>query len=130
MQKIIYNGVTGEIKVCRQISDQMWQRRLQTHPDDLWIPGSVADASAWKVDLETHQLVALTNPGADADYIRTRRNSLLLESDWTQGLDSPLNDQQRSEWQTYRQALRDITTQYDITTTAKTDIVWPTKPGA
>ena len=53
------------------------------------------------------------------------RNSLLLECDWTQGADSPLSDTKKTEWATYRQALRD----FDYANvTQDFGIVWPTKP--
>jgi hypothetical protein len=39
--------------------------------------------------------------------MRHDRNRLLAESDWTQMPDSPLTDDQRAAWATYRQALRD-----------------------
>lgn len=56
--------------------------------------------------------------------IREERNRLLAESDWTQFTDSPLTSEQKAEWATYRQALRDITTQASV----HDDVVWPTKP--
>lgn len=56
--------------------------------------------------------------------LREERNKLLAESDWTQVVDSPLDDTTKAEWQTYRQALRDITETYS----SLDDIVWPTKP--
>ena len=42
---------------------------------------------------------------------RQERNDLLQKSDWTQVLDSPLSDSKKTEWQTYRQALRDMPSQ-------------------
>jgi len=56
--------------------------------------------------------------------VRSRRNIELLESDWTQVLDSPFTEEEKEEWQTYRQSLRDITLQSD-----PFNIVWPIKPG-
>ena len=60
-----------------------------------------------------------------SDYIssqvRSDRNRLLAESDWTQIADAPIN---KSTWATYRQALRDITSQAGF----PHNIVWPTKP--
>ena len=56
--------------------------------------------------------------------IRDRRNELLSETDWTQLPDSPLTNQKQTEWQIYRQALRDITLQTD-----PFNINWPIKPG-
>lgn len=52
--------------------------------------------------------------------IRSQRNRLLLESDWTQLSDSPAD---KTAWATYRQALRDITQQAD-----PFNIVWPVLP--
>lgn len=40
--------------------------------------------------------------------IRSQRNWLLSESDWTQMADAPLTDQQRADWRAYRKALRDL----------------------
>jgi hypothetical protein len=46
------------------------------------------------------------------DILRSIRNSLLSNSDWTQLPDSPLTEAKRAEWATYRQTLRDITETY------------------
>ena len=62
--------------------------------------------------------------------LRNQRNDKLKNSDWTQSNDSPLTDLKKTEWQTYRQALRDITTQtpsIDIDGQL-TGITWPTPP--
>jgi Phage tail assembly chaperone protein len=55
--------------------------------------------------------------------MRSFRNQLLAECDWTQLADNPLTNVQQAEWATYRQALRDITSQED-----PFNITWPTKP--
>ena len=54
--------------------------------------------------------------------IRTQRNAKLMESDWTQLPDAPVD---AAAWAEYRQALRDVTDQTD-----PFNIVWPTAPGA
>jgi hypothetical protein len=69
---------------------------------------------------------------AQADYdvwleklpteVRTKRNILLKNSDWTQVSDMPNNI--KTPWATYRQALRDITTQSGF----PSNITWPTAP--
>jgi hypothetical protein len=56
-----------------------------------------------------------------AAQIRSQRNQLLTASDWTQVLDAPIN---RTAWATYRQALRDITSQEDF----PNNVVWPKNP--
>ena len=55
--------------------------------------------------------------------IREKRNRLLFECDWTLLSDSPLSEEKRLEWKTYRQELRD-TTNY-----ASPDaVIWPNEP--
>jgi len=57
------------------------------------------------------------------DEVRSERNRLLTECDWTQMNDTPISGSKLTEWQTYRQSLRDITTQSN-----PFEISWPTKP--
>ena len=59
--------------------------------------------------------------------IRNKRNELLKESDWTQVNDSPLPDSKKTEWATYRQELRDLTTTY-LDAVDIEEVVFPTKP--
>jgi len=56
---------------------------------------------------------------------RQKRSRLLQESDWTalSGAEQRLGPTEYQSWQTYRQALRDITQQQGW----PTNIVWPTK---
>lgn len=56
-----------------------------------------------------------------AANVRTERNRLLAESDWTQLPDSPPDP---LVWGLYRKALRDLPTQSGF----PWDIVWPTQP--
>tara|TARA_R110000868_G_scaffold85685_3_gene240874 strand:+ start:1068 stop:1436 length:369 start_codon:yes stop_codon:yes gene_type:complete len=56
--------------------------------------------------------------------LRNNRDGMLIQTDWTQAIDSPLDDATKASWVTYRQALRDITDSY----TSLEDVVWPTKP--
>jgi len=60
--------------------------------------------------------------GAQWNVIRAERNKLLVESDWTQLPDAPVN---AAAWATYRQALRDVTTQANPFA-----IVWPESPSS
>ena len=53
--------------------------------------------------------------------IRETRNELLSECDWTQLADIP--SETKEAWTTYRQALRNITTQ-----PSPFSIIWPAKP--
>ena len=60
--------------------------------------------------------------GAQWNVIRAERNKLLVESDWTQLPDAPVD---AAAWATYRQALRDVTTQANPFA-----IVWPESPSS
>lgn len=53
--------------------------------------------------------------------VRNQRNKLLLECDWTQLPDSPVDS---NVWKEYRQLLRDITTQEEF----PWQVNWPEKP--
>jgi len=61
------------------------------------------------------------------DILRLKRDALLTESDWTQVNDSPLSDTKKTEWSTYRQALRDLPSQYTDSDNFD-DVVFPTQP--
>ena len=56
-----------------------------------------------------------------ASAVRKSRGDKLAESDWTQVADAPVD---KEAWATYRQALRDITTQ----TGFPWEITWPDAP--
>jgi hypothetical protein len=60
--------------------------------------------------------------------LRQQRNQLLQQTDWRMVSDYPGSN--HSEWQTYRQALRDITTQTPSLDEngQLTGIMWPTRP--
>lgn len=42
------------------------------------------------------------------ELLRTQRNLKLASCDWTQLVDAPLDSDKKSEWASYRQALRDF----------------------
>jgi len=58
---------------------------------------------------------------AVANGVRTKRDRLLDESDWTQIPDAPVD---QTAWATYRQELRDIPEQKGF----PRDVTWPTEP--
>jgi hypothetical protein len=53
---------------------------------------------------------------------KSKRNQLLMESDWTQLPDVPLTN--KDQWATYRQQLRDITEQSGY----PFNVIWPDLP--
>ena len=54
--------------------------------------------------------------------VRTERNMLLQQSDWTQSRDVTLSND--ADWKTYRKSLRDVPSQSGFPKT----ITWPTAP--
>tara|TARA_R110002126_G_C10439656_1_gene498834 strand:- start:601 stop:969 length:369 start_codon:yes stop_codon:yes gene_type:complete len=61
------------------------------------------------------------------EILRLKRDALLTESDWTQVNDSPLTDAKKAEWATYRQALRDLPSQYSDNDSFE-NVIFPTQP--
>ena len=59
--------------------------------------------------------------------IKNQRNYLLLLSDWTQLPDSPLSEEKKTEWTTYRQGLRDLPAS-NSEAESEADIEWPPQP--
>lgn len=80
--------------------------------------------SKWTV---TYEVVSLKDREKEqalatkSDEVRSRRNILLAESDWTQLPDAPAD---ATAWAVYRQELRDITIQSGY----PFNVIWPTKP--
>lgn len=62
-------------------------------------------------------------PARRMEDMRTQRNQILAESDYMGNSDVTMTD----AWKTYRQALRDITSQTPSDDTLS-NINWPTKP--
>jgi hypothetical protein len=56
-----------------------------------------------------------------AQTIRSTRNQMLKNSDWSQLADAPVDT---AEWASYRQALRDVPNQVGF----PWEVVWPTQP--
>ena len=59
----------------------------------------------------------------DWEDVRSKRNSLLYESDWTQLSDAQITDENKQQWKVYRQDLRDITNAF-----TPQQVVWPPQP--
>lgn len=127
MKRIIYDNTTGEIKSCRSIPNHMLDKNLAKGSNLSYINGSITNIKDYIVNLDTLQVEQnITSTPIDV-WIRLRRNAKLSASDWTVGPDSPLSDSKKAEWQTYRQALRDVPAN-NSTVTLKQDVVWPTQP--
>lgn len=96
--------------------DPNYQKIIQTQPeliDGKWY-------EVWRVvdlsDDEKNQVSEMKK-----NEIRSERYMKLLHSDWTQLPDAPVDKQ---AWATYRQALRDVTSQPGF----PFDVIWPPAP--
>ena len=127
---VFYNTVTGDIQRCKTMTRAKAQQRCQELAR--WNTGCIEqrieNAEKWRVDVsqDPHVLVRKDPPAAFDHWasLRKQRTIALQNSDWTQGADSPLSNAKKAEWQTYRQALRDLPG--DVTD--PTSVTWPTKP--
>lgn len=71
----------------------------------------------WSYELKTPTTEELFNT------IRIKRDQLLVNSDWTQLPDSPFITEKKTEWNIYRQQLRDLPFTCD-----PTNPIWPIPP--
>lgn len=113
----IENGVVVNILVCE--ADLAAERGLILATSDTEIGGTYANS--------TFARKVITDDRTDAEKeaeARSERNGLLYRSDWSVISDSPLSDSDKTAWQTYRQALRDVPAQAGF----PDNITWPTKP--
>lgn len=79
--------------------------------------------TTWEVTSASSDEIA-TRLTAKSAEVRDQRNRLLTECDWTVLADSPLSTSKKTEWKTYRTALRDISAADGFPFT----MTWPTEP--
>ena len=73
------------------------------------------------------QVTPLSALNQSLSDLREDRNRLLQECDWIELNNAPLTSNKKTEWQTYRTKLRDITNGLDTVDKVKA-VTWPTKP--
>ena len=138
MKAIIYNNIG---KILRTIEAPEEYLLAQKQENEFILIGEAND-SAQYIDIETSEIRDM--PPKPNDYsefnwqtkqwednldilkkqINLRRSNLLQTSDWTDTVSAQTRLTNYKEWQTYRQALRDITKQegYPL------NVVWPSQP--
>ena len=105
-------GVTVSAKPSAVHDEKVVSDTEPTLVDGVWTLG-------WTVrDLTADEIAS------EAKAVRRDRDELIVESDWTQMPDSPLDSAAKTSWASYRTALRDIPTQSNF----PTNITWPTQP--
>lgn len=128
---VIYNGDTGDIIRNKTLKSDTLNAYMQTQSrfgNVQYIEKTLNNLDAWCVNVSVtpHVVEKKTNlPAFDHwESLRTKRTNLLKACDWTQAPDSPLSDSKKTEWATYRQALRDVPSN----TTDPKVVTWPTEP--
>jgi hypothetical protein len=123
-EEVVVGDVTStRVHITEQHEDLMLWVRTHYRKNNAWVERADKDSSYYTWANETWTL----NSDALFSEIRTQRNQLLFESDWTQIPDSPLTNEKKAEWTEYRQELRNV----PDTNSSVTDldqVVWPTKP--
>lgn len=79
----------------------------------------------WDIwDFQTNSWIDGRDPIEWGNNVKAERDAKLYQSDWTQIPNNPLTTEKQAEWATYRQNLRDITSQsgYPL------NVIWPTPP--
>lgn len=84
---------------------------------------SEIETQSWNYKLKKWDTIAIPDE-VFWQKLRTERNSILKDSDWSQLSDAPLTSSQKTAWVTYRQALRDL----PANTEDPKDITYPLPP--
>jgi hypothetical protein len=118
---VVFEGpqVTGG--TVYQYSQQAGVEQIDGRWYTKYILGPVFTDTAESTAVEQETAYKILKDAEQTKVIRTQRDQLLKDSDWTQVADAPVDKQ---AWATYRQALRDVTQQSGFPWT----INWPTKP--
>ena len=115
---VTYNITTGAISGWSNKSSTPASGYAEVQSDDY------IDQLHWYYDAATDTFSGPTDAEQDAldmQALRSQRDDLLAQSDWTQVADAPVD---AAAWATYRQALRDL----PANTTDPRNPTWPTKP--
>ncbi len=126
--RTIYELSTGKIIMSKRMSDSVLSDYLSVNTSYGSVTGICPEISNLMVDLESRTIVPKPEQSDWTAWMRDRRNKELSLSDWTVGADSPLSDSKKAEWETYRQALRDLPDNISIPVTSRDNVTWPSKP--
>ena len=112
---VFYNNTDGDLYWIKTVTEQKAQRLCSlnhamhmSYVLEESLNGNILDHMTDELDLTTTPFTVrkANNKGTPSasDQAKELRNAKLTECDWTVGVDSPLSDSKKAEWQTYRQA--------------------------
>ena len=87
------------------------------------VPFTAEQNAAWENERNSEEYLAKEQESL-GKRVRAERDTKLSACDWTVLTDSPLTTAKKTEWKTYRQALRDITSAEGFPQT----VTWPSEP--
>lgn len=88
---------------------------------EMFVPLDVGNRHYRELVEQGIEIAPYVEPAPTAEQVRSERDRLLAESEWTQVADAPVD---QAAWATYRQALRDVPQQAGF----PHDVVWPEQP--
>jgi len=123
-QWTVYNKTSGDI-TRRMVTEENKVIAI-LDDDEAYIEGHYDDKSTIILNNEAQERPINEESARIETQIKLRfmRDDLLLKSDWTQVADAPVD---KEAWQAYRQALRDLPSNYDTITNIN-DVEWPVPP--
>jgi len=128
MQKTLINSSTNVWENFIELPDNWsgangeWQI-----PDGYeFVDGTGSTGFVWNGSVFTnpHALSADELTAINWAEVRATRDGLLASCDWTVATDTPLSDENKAKWVTYRTALRDLPANTDD----PLDVTWPDAP--
>lgn len=124
IKAVVYSKLTNKVLSTLSVPDlECLEANIQENQDYIindWV-GDITLASVVNGEVITEEPIDQTE-----NITRGMRDNLLANSDWTQMPDSPLNNEEKTNWQTYRQELRDLFNNFTYTNLE--DVNWPTPP--
>jgi hypothetical protein len=109
-----YSQVSGVEEI-----DGKWYTKYVLGP--VFTDTAATETEPAKTAAENEAAYKVTKDAEQAKSVREQRSTKLADSDWTQVADAPVD---KAVWATYRQALRDITTQDGF----PWNVTWPDAP--
>jgi len=112
------------VHIHSEVPDMLGFQRTQYYKEGAW------KSREWKGELYTWNGTTEEwefNSTKFWEQVRGNRTDRLLQSDWTQLSDSPLTNEKKAEWVSYRAALRDVPSN-NSGSTGLDQVIWPDQP--
>lgn len=120
------NTPDGYVAVPGVFSHTRHRMNIESMTVEDFVPDSPGDSELIRYEWDPVSWAWVSKPTilSVANNARMLRDSLLGGCDWTQIPDAALTEQQKEDWRSYRQALRDVPDQAGF----PNEIIWPEPP--